>query len=74
MPRYKLLLSFDVKPPDSEIFQKSFDEIREFNDIMSAENELDHITSLMISEFSDQGFEWTILEKCVILDTVTDAV
>lgn len=69
MPGYKLLISFEVKPPEGDSFHDTFDEIREFKDINSAENELDVITSTMISRFSDQGYEWTILEKCVVLQT-----
>ena len=70
MPGYKLLVSFEVKPPDGDSFHDVFDEVREVNDINDEEKELDGITSSMISRFSDQGYEWTILEKCVELQPV----
>ena len=31
----------------------------------AAEKELESIISVMVSGYSDQGYEWTILEKCV---------
>jgi hypothetical protein len=67
MPKYRLLISFEVKPLDSSPFPESFDEIREFKDIKAAEKELESITSTMVSGYSDQGYLWTILEKCVVL-------
>ena len=67
MPKYRLLVSFEVRPPDGTPFAESFDEIRECKDIKDAEKELDTITSVMVSGFSDQGYEWVILEKCVEL-------
>jgi len=67
MPKYRLLISFDVKPPDSSPFAQSFDEIKEFKHPEDAEKELEAVLSAMVSRFSDQGFEWTLLEKCIEL-------
>ena len=65
MPKYRLFISFEVKPPDGSTFNESFDEIQEFKDFKTAQKELESITSVMISRFSDQGYEWTILDKCI---------
>lgn len=65
MSRYRIFVSFEVKPPDGSSFPESFDGIREFKDLEGAEKELVSIISAMVSRYSDQGYEWTIIEKCI---------
>lgn len=65
MSKYRISVSFEVRPPDGSPFPDVFDEIREFQSLPDAEKELESIISVMVSGYSDQGYEWTILEKCV---------
>ena len=65
MAKFRIFVSFEVKPPDSSPFPEVFDEIREFKNLPAAEKELESIISVMVSGYSDQGYQWTILEKCI---------
>ena len=67
MPKYRLLVSFEVRTPDGTPFPESLDQIRECKDMNDVEKELDSITSVMVSGFSAQGYDWVIQEKCVVL-------
>ena len=67
MPEYKLTVLFEVRPPDGSPSPQSVEETKEFPDLLSAEIHLDEIASKLISEFSDRGYEWTMVEKCVAL-------
>ncbi|HZV70907.1 MAG TPA: hypothetical protein VFG10_15230 [Saprospiraceae bacterium] len=65
MALYKILIVFEVKEREGEASQNIFEHIAEFESMDVAEDFLESQMSMMISEFSQNSLEWTMLEKSV---------
>lgn len=65
MPNYRLLAVFALRRPDYTEFESRYEDVVSCGSSGEAEEKLEIKISEMISEYSVQSFEWTLLEKCI---------
>src|SRR3989337_3282446 len=68
MPTYKLFAQFEVED-SGEIFIRSIEENIESTDIKTADQVFEGKISEMVSDFSQRGLNWTLLEKCITTES-----
>ena len=72
MPIFKLLAKFELTDVD-EKFGETFEESIEPPSIITAEKILESKISELISDFSQRGLNWILLEKCVTSESVQES-
>jgi hypothetical protein len=69
MPQFRLKVLFETKSKEGEASHQSYDLVEDFSDLDNAEKALEYQISTMVSDFSTNSLDWTLLEKNVMIHT-----